>query len=93
MGLFSRKPKKIYPKGTYRIFMNESGKPHDPIAQTMEVTDDNEFLAILVAEKKYYPHFKVAKVEKIGEGTEQRFIISQDKFRQGVEMKAAKAAQ
>lgn len=33
------------------------------------------------------------EVEKIGEGTEQRFIISQDKFRQGVEMKAAKAAQ
>ena len=67
MGLFSRKPKKNYPKGTYRIFLNESGKPHDPITQTMEVTDDNEFLAILVAEKKYYPHFKVAKVEKIGE--------------------------
>ncbi|MBQ5952785.1 MAG: hypothetical protein IJL47_01875 [Lachnospiraceae bacterium] len=67
MGLFKRKPKKIYPKGTFRIYMNESGKAHDPASETVDITDDNGFLAVIDAEKKFYPRLKVVRVEKIGE--------------------------
>lgn len=47
--------------------MNESGKAHDPASETVDITDDNEFLAVRVAEKKFYPRLKVVRVEKIGE--------------------------
>ena len=67
MGLFRKKRKKVYPKQTFRIYMNESGKLHDPVTETVEITDDNEFLCIIDAEKKYYPRFKVVRTEKIGE--------------------------
>ena len=67
MGLFKKKPKTIYPKGTYRVYLNGSGKQKDPIAQTIDITEDSEFLAVAAAEKQYYPHLRVAKVEKVGE--------------------------
>ena len=67
MGLFKKKPKKIYPKGTYRIYLTESGKAKDPVIETVDITEDSEFLAVYMAEKKFYPRLKVAKVEKVGE--------------------------
>ena len=67
MGLFKKKQKIVYPKGTYRIYLNESGKTRDPFVKTVDITDDSEYLAVAEAEKKYYPRLKVAKVEKIGE--------------------------
>ena len=67
MALFKKKPKKIYPKQTFRIYLTESGKTADPVIETADITDDSEFLCIWRAEKQFYPRLKVARTEKIGE--------------------------
>ena len=69
MGLFGKKKEKSSKEsymGSYRIFLNASGKLADEITETVVIREDGEFLAVREAEKKF-PKLKVCKVEKAEE--------------------------
>ena len=64
MGLFKKRVRKVYPKITFRFYMNVSGKAEDEIIECVDVTDESELVAMCEAEKRF-PRLKIAKVERI----------------------------
>ena len=65
MGLFSKNKTTAYDRYIYRVYMNQSGKAADEYTESVDVTDDSEFLAVRAAEKRF-PNLKVARVERTG---------------------------